>query len=79
MSIRSLALSLAVTGSLTMFLLTWWLIFNGYSEGPKTLVERVYIGFSFTPLGSLIGAFYGFIDFGIAGLIVGWLYNKFKK
>ena len=79
MSIRSLALTAAIFGAATMFLLAWWLILTGNSEGPPTLIEKIYIGYSFTPLGSIVGAIWGFVDWGIAGAIFAWLYNKFNK
>ena len=79
MSIRAFALSAGIFGAATMFLLAWWLILTGNSEGPTTLIERVYIGYSFTPIGSVIGALYGFVDWGIAGAIFAWLYNKINK
>ena len=62
-----------------MFLLAWWLMLTGSADGPKTLIEKIYIGYSFTPIGSFIGAVYGFIDWGIAGAIFAWLYNKINK
>jgi len=79
MSIRSLALTTGIFGSCTMFLLAWWLILTGGAEGPTTLIERIYIGYSFTPKGSLIGAIYGFVDWGIAGAIFAWLYNLINR
>ena len=79
MSVRSVALTMAFFGAGTMFLLTWWLILTGNAEGPTTLFERIYIGYSYTPLGSVIGAAYGFVDFGIAGAIFAWLYNLINK
>ena len=79
MSVRSLSLTTAIMGAVTMFLLAWWLILTGNAEGPPTLFERVYIGYSYTPLGSVIGAAYGFIDWGIAGAIFAWLYNFINK
>ena len=79
MSIRAFGLTTGIFGAATMFLLAWWLILTGNSDGPTTLIERVYIGYSFTPLGSLIGALYGFVDWGIAGVIYAWLYNRIKK
>ena len=79
MSIRAFALTTAIFGAATMFFLAWWLMLTGNAEGPTTLLERVYIGYSFTPMGSLIGAVWGFFDFAIAGAIVAWLYNKIKK
>ena len=79
MSIRALALTAGIFGAATMFILTWWLILTGNAEGPPTLFERLYIGYSFTPMGSVIGAVWGFVDWGIAGAIFAWLYNKIKK
>ena len=79
MSIRAFALTAGIFGSATMFLIAWWLILIGNAEGPPTLLERMYIGYSFTPLGSIIGALWGFIDFAIGGAIAAWLYQKIKK
>ncbi len=79
MSIRSIALTAGIFGAATMFLIAWWLILNGNAEGPTTLLERMYIGYSFTPLGSVIGAIWGFVDFAIGGAIAAWLYQKIKK
>ena len=79
LSIRSVALTLGIIGGTSMFLLAWWLIIIGNAEGPTTLLERMYIGYSFTPLGSVIGAIWGFVDFGIGGAIFAWLYNLINK
>jgi len=79
MSIRALALTAGIFGAATMFILAWWLILTENAEGPPTLFERIYIGYSFTPMGSVIGAAWGFVDWGIAGAIFAWLYNKIKK
>ena len=79
MSIRALALTAGIFGAATMFILAWWLILTGNAEGPPTLLERIYIGYSFTPMGSVIGAAWGFVDWAIAGAIFAWLYNKIKK
>ena len=74
-SVRSCGLTLGIFGAVSMFALAWWLILIGNAEGPTTLFERIYIGYSFTPLGSVIGAAWGFVDWGIAGAIFAWLYN----
>ncbi len=78
MSIRAFALTAGIFGAGTMFLIPWWLILVGNADGPITLLERMYIGYSFTPLGSIIGAIWGFIDFTIGGAIAAWLYKKIK-
>ena len=79
LSIRALGLTLGIFGAASMFFLAWWLILTGNAEGPTTLFERIYYGYSFTPMGSLIGAVWGFFDWGIAGVIFAWLYNKINK
>ncbi len=79
MSIRSVGLTAGIFGAASMFFLAWWLIFTGNAEGPITLFERIYIGYSFTPMGSIIGAAWGFVDFGIAGAVFAWLYNCINK
>ena len=79
MPIRTIALTAGIFGAASMFLIAWWLILIGNAEGPPTLLERMYIGYSFTPLGSVIGALWGFVDFAIGGAIAAWLYQKIKK
>ena len=79
LSIRSVGLATGILGASAMFFLAWWLIIIGKSDGPTTLLERMYIGYSFTPLGSVIGAVWGFVDWGIAGAIFAWLYNWLSK
>ena len=79
MSIRTVGLTAGIFGAGSMFFLAWWLIFIGNAEGPVTLFERIYIGYSFTPMGSVIGAAWGFVDFGIAGALFAWLYNLIDK
>ena len=79
MSIRSVGLTAGIFGAASMFFLAWWLILTGNAEGPITLFERIYIGYSFTPMGSVIGAAWGFVDFGIAGVVFAWLYNCINK
>jgi len=39
------------------------LILIGAAEGPTTLFERLYMGYSFSPLGSVIGAVWSFVIF----------------
>ena len=79
MSIRSAGLTAGIFGATAMFLLAWWLMLTGNAEGPVTLCERIYIGYSFTPMGSIIGAAWGFVDWGIAGTLFAWLYNLINK
>jgi hypothetical protein len=79
MNVRSVALTAGIFGACAMFFLAWWLILIGKAEGPVTLFERIYIGYSFTPTGSVVGAVCGFVDWGIAGAILAWVDNNIKK
>jgi len=78
-NVRSFALTTGIFGSFSMFFIAWWLILIGAAEGPTTLFERLYMGYSFTPLGSVVGAVWGFVDWGIGGAIFAWLYNWLSK
>ena len=43
------------------------------------MLERVYVGFNITPIGSVIGLAYGFVCGAICGAILAWLYNFFAE
>ncbi len=43
------------------------------------IMSSLYIGFKPTVPGIIIGAVWGFVDAGIAGVLVAWLYNKLAK
>jgi len=74
-NIKAFALSCAIFWSLSVFVMTWWLIaFN--ATGEMRLLGEFYRGFTVTPVGSLIGAVWGFFDALIGGAIFAWLYNK---
>ncbi len=42
-------------------------------------VSVMYVGYSATIIGVLIGAIWGFIDAFIGGVLLAWLYNKLLK
>ena len=43
------------------------------------MIARVYRGYSFTFVGSLIGFAWAFVDGLIGGALLAWLYNRFAK
>jgi len=70
----------AITGSILcgvgLFLITWWIIlFGDIPEGP-TLIGRVYLGYSVSPMGSIIGLAWAAADGFIGGALFAWLYNR---
>lgn len=75
LNVKAVALTAAIICGIGIFLLTWWVImFEGISC-KKTIIGLVYRGYNISPLGSLIGLAWGFIDGLIGGAIFAWLYN----
>ena len=79
LNIRASAISLGIVWGLMIFLFTWWLYFRQISLGQPTLVGKVYPFFTISPLGSLLGLVYGFIDGLVVGAAFAWLYNRLSK
>lgn len=75
LNIKAFALACGILWSAGLLFLTWWLIMLEGSEPAECLLNRMYPGYTMTPIGSLIGAAWGFVDAGIGGLIFAWLYN----
>lgn len=43
------------------------------------VVGTMYVGYTASIVGAVIGAVWGFIDAGIGGALLAWLYNKLVK
>ena len=72
--IRAFALTCGILWGLGLFIMTWWIIaFDGAGGGE--IIGRVYRGYSITPMRSVVGLVWGFIDGLIGGAIFAWLYN----
>ena len=71
-------LALGITfGIGALFLgLTSWLF--SYGNAWVELIGGVYICYTATLLGSLIGTIYAFVDAFIGGLLIAWFYNKLQ-
>ena len=76
LSVKALSLTAAILWGAAMFIMTWWLIILG-SGGINTIFNKVYPGYSVTPLGSVIGLAWALVDGLICGAIFAWVYNAF--
>jgi hypothetical protein len=76
LNIKAFALTCGILWGLGLFFLTWWLIAFGGSTGTPTLISKVYLGYTISPIGSVIGLVYAFVNGLIGGAIFAWLYNK---
>ena len=76
LDIKALALTFGILWGLGVFVMTWWIILTGGAGAAPSLLERVYIGYHITPLGSVVGLVWALVDGAICGALVAWLYNK---
>jgi hypothetical protein len=72
---RAFTLAFAIWWGGCVFLLTWWIILVHGATTDGGIIAQVYLGYSFTPLGSIIGLLYGLVDGAIGGFLLAWLYN----
>lgn len=79
LNVKAFALAGGILWSASIFILTWLGIWGYGSMDAATIAKSYYVGYSVTPLGSVIGAVYGFFDAGIGCLIFALLYNKLIK
>jgi hypothetical protein len=79
LNVKAFALAGGILWGASILILTW-LEIAGYGDMIAAgIVRNYYIGYSLTPLGSLIGAVYGFFDAGIGCAVFALLYNKLAK
>ena len=76
LNIKAFALTCGILSGLGLFFLTWWAIAFTGSTGHSTLIGKVYLGYTISPIGSVVGLVDAFFDALIGGAIFAWLYNK---
>ena len=75
LNVKALALTAGLFWGLGIFCITWWIMLFDGATGEVTCLGLVYRGYCVSPLGSIIGLLWGFVDGLIGGAIFGWLYN----
>ena len=76
LDLKAFSLTCGLIWGVGLFFLTWWVMAFEGATGDPTLLGQAYRGYSISPLGSIVGAAWGFVDGIIGGLIFAWLYNK---
>ena len=79
LNVKAFGLAVGIVWGVGMFVLGIIAMAFGYGDRFVEILSSLYIGYKATFLGSIVGAVWGFIDAGIGGIIVAWLYNKFAK
>jgi hypothetical protein len=73
----SLGLAVGLTSAVFVFLLGLSASMLGWGVGLAQALSSIFIGFSPTLVGSIAGAVWAFVDGLVAGLLIGWFYNRF--
>jgi hypothetical protein len=76
---KAFGLACGLTWGGAMFLLGIIDMFTFWGDAWGVLMSTIYIGYTPTLLGSIIGGIWGFCDAGIGGTAVAWLYNKLAR
>jgi|ETN07SMinimDraft_1059922.scaffolds.fasta_scaffold110288_2 hypothetical protein len=79
LNIKAMAIAFGLVWGISLFVITWCIILLEGSSDTTTFIGKFYIGYSLTPVGSLIGLMWGIIDGAIGGVMFGWLYNRFNN
>ncbi len=72
---KALGLACGILCGSAVMLATLWVMIRGGGEH-LALLSQVYIGYSVSPVGAILGLVYGFIDGFLGGWILAWLYNR---
>ena len=76
LNIKAFALTCGILWSLTMFLMTAFLVARNAPGSCLRNFSVIYFGYSVSWIGAVIGAIWGFVDGLIGGAIFAWLYNR---
>lgn len=79
LDVKALGLAFGIIWGVCVFFVGILSMLCGWGKGLVELFSSLYIGYKADFLGSIIGGMWGFVDAGIAGVIIAWLYNKFAK
>ncbi len=78
LNIKAFAIACGITWGSCIFILSL-LAYFGYANEFVELIGSVYIGYKPGLLGAVIGSFWGFVDAGLGGLVLAWIYNRVAK
>ena len=79
LNVKAFALTFGLIWGFGLFFLTWWIIVFDGATGEVTMIGRLYRGYSISPIGSVIGLIWAFVDGLIGGALFAWLYNMLAE
>ena len=75
-NVRAFAITCGVGWGLGVFVLAWWVIVLEGQGGSVTLLSLMFRGFTFSPMGSVIGLLWALPDGSVIGFLTASLYNR---
>lgn len=79
LDVKAFAFAAALLWGLGLFAFTWWVIAFDGATGEPTLIARLYLGYSLSAGGSVIGLLWALADGLIGGAIFASLYNALAR
>ena len=79
LDVKALGLSVGITWAGAIVFMGLVCRFSGWGVSFVDAMGKLYLGYKPTFIGSAVGGIWGFLDMGIAGVVIAWLYNKFTK
>ncbi|HPA45211.1 MAG TPA: bacteriophage holin [bacterium] len=73
----ALGLAVGILWGLSIFLLTFFIVWHGETMETTAKLGRVYLGYTPSVPGAFIGLAYGFVHGFVSGWLLGAVYNKF--
>jgi len=77
LSPKACGLAIGILWGASMLFMGLLSMVSGWAQPFVNALSPLYIGYSATILGCLIGTAWGFIDGFVGGVMFAWLYNKF--
>jgi hypothetical protein len=78
MNVKAFAFAAGILWGFLLFAFT--LLETARGEGHTLIVlSTLYLGYSVTYLGSVVGLVYGFVSGALIGAAFSWLYNRFAR
>jgi hypothetical protein len=77
-NMKGLALALGLTWGIYVLCLGW-ISCTGWGIGMVKIISSLYLGYSSSFFGAILGGIWAFFDGAVAGIIIAWIYNRVSK
>ncbi len=79
LDVRALGISCGAVWGLSLVIMAIINMVSGWGWSFMYFMGKVYVGYNATVPGCIVGFLWGFVDAGIGGVAIAWVYNKLVK